>query len=76
MEKDKLMISVPEAAAALSVSPASVWRRIADGSFGPALVRLGGAVRIRSDELIAWTQAGCPARAQWSWPANRKGHLT
>ncbi|MGO8702192.1 MAG: helix-turn-helix transcriptional regulator [Candidatus Brocadiia bacterium] len=66
-EKDKLLISLPEAAAALGVSPASVWRRIADGTFGPSVVRLGGAVRVRAAELEDWTHAGCPSRSRWTW---------
>ena len=31
----------------------------------PRPVRVGGAVRWRRDEILAWIAAGCPHRSEW-----------
>ena len=49
------MLKVSEAAEQASISRRSLDRQIKQGT-GPAVIRLGGAVRVRSDELQAWLE--------------------
>ena len=49
------MLKVSEAAEQASISKRSLDRQIKQGT-GPAVTRLGGAVRVRSDELQAWLE--------------------
>ncbi|MDY7107860.1 MAG: helix-turn-helix domain-containing protein [Planctomycetota bacterium] len=42
------------------------WRRWHAAGLVPAPVRVGGAVLWRVSELVAWTQAGAPSRAEWA----------
>ncbi len=48
---EKLLFSIPDAAEALSMSPATVRRRISDGTLKS--MRIGSLVRIPRDELTA-----------------------
>jgi predicted DNA-binding transcriptional regulator AlpA len=54
----------------LGRSERSVWRDDKAGRI-PAPVTIGGSKRWRLDELLAWIDAGCPARATWESLARR-----
>ncbi|MHB8863461.1 MAG: helix-turn-helix transcriptional regulator [Pirellulaceae bacterium] len=54
-----LLISAPELAKILGISARSVWRLLSAGKL-PAPVRLGGAVRWRRSDVLAWIEQGCP----------------
>lgn len=47
-----VLLDIRRAASVLSISPATVWRRVADGSLPPP-IKLGGATRWRADEIAA-----------------------
>ena len=54
-----LLIPVRTVAKILGISPRSVWRLLSAGKIVPP-VRIGGAVRWKSDELKTWVAEGCP----------------
>lgn len=56
------MLKVSEAAEQATISKRSLDRQIKQGT-GPAVTRLGGAVRVRFDELQAWLER-CTASRQ------------
>lgn len=43
----------------------SAWYKYHSAGKIPAPVRIGGALRWRRDELLAWINAGCPSRTKW-----------
>lgn len=55
-----------EVARRLGVSRRQVWKLLAGGQL-PEPVRVGGSVRWREADIVAWIQAGCPAG--WKAPA-------
>ncbi len=57
-------MSAGDAAKLLDISPRHLAKLYASGRL-PAPVRLGRAVRWRSDELRDWLAAGCPPRDRW-----------
>ncbi len=59
-----LLIDVREAAELLGIGTRTVWRLHSGGRI-PAPIRLGGAVRWRRAELLAFVEAGCPTREKW-----------
>ncbi len=59
-----LAIRAKELAALLGVSLRQVWRLSSSGKL-PKPVRLGGSVRWRRNEIIAFLEAGCPDRQSW-----------
>lgn len=61
---DKLLVTISESARRQSISVRHHWTLIASGRFGPELISLGRAVRVRSDELTAWIEAGAPPRRE------------
>ena len=65
--ESRLLLSVPEVAELIGSSVAHVWRLIASGRFGPAILKLGRLSRVRRDEFSAWIEAGCPPRSRWTW---------
>lgn len=54
-----VLVGVDELAELLSVSERSVWRMRSRGQL-PASIRLGGSIRWRRAEILAWIGAGCP----------------
>lgn len=56
---EPLLIPVRTVAKILGISTRSVWRLHSSGKILPP-VRIGGAVRWRSDELKRWVAEGCP----------------
>lgn len=63
-DSPETLITAQQLAKRLSISVRSVWRRDAAGEL-PAPVRIGGAVRWRSEEVNQWIKAGCPSREVW-----------
>ena len=63
-ESERLALSVADVAELLDVSQRHVWKLNARGGL-PAPVRLGRSVRWNRAELVAWLNAGCPARVEW-----------
>ncbi len=59
-----LAISAKELARLLGVSLRQVWRLNSAGKL-PKPLRLGGSVRWRRDEIVAFVEAGCPDRQTW-----------
>ena len=58
-------------AAALCGIGRSTWRRLYATGKTPAAVHLGGAVRWRRQELMAWgTGPGCPPLSCWTWKSS------
>ena len=68
---ERALLSVPDVAAAIGCNPATVWRFISSGRFGPAVIHIGRLARVRPAEFDAWIEAGCPARGRWEWKGNR-----
>lgn len=64
MTPKPLAIDARNAAALFGLS-VRTWRRLDAAGGCPRPLRLGGAVRWSPDELAAWRDAGCPARAEW-----------
>lgn len=50
-----------------SVSERQVDKLVAEGLFPPYVI-VGKSRRWRSAEIIAWSDAGCPAMSDWQWP--------
>jgi len=63
-ESKPLAISARELARLLDVSLRQVWRLNSTGKL-PKPVRLGGSVKWRRDEIVAFVEAGCPDRQTW-----------
>ena len=61
---EKLLLRPDEVADMLGVSRSQLYKLHSSGRF-PLPVRLGRSTRWRKRELIEWTDAGCPSRAQW-----------
>lgn len=59
-----LAIQAREVGRLLGVSLRQIWRLNSTGKL-PKPVRLGGSVRWRRDEIIAFLEAGCPDREAW-----------
>lgn len=59
-----LAVSARELSAMLGVSLRQIWRLNSTGKL-PKPVRLGGSVKWRRDEIIAWLSENCPARSEW-----------
>ncbi len=63
-ESKPLAIQAREVGRLLGVSLRQVWRLNSTGKL-PKPVRLGGSVRWRRDEIIAWLGQNCPDRQTW-----------
>lgn len=53
------LLSADESATVSGMGRRTWWRYVSSGR-APQPVRVGGLVRWRKSELIAWIQAGCP----------------
>jgi len=58
-EESAMLVSAEKLAELLDISTRTLWRLRAAGKL-PAPVRLGGSVRWRIDEVLAWIEKGCP----------------
>jgi predicted DNA-binding transcriptional regulator AlpA len=67
-----LAVSAKDLAKMLAVSIRQVWRLNSAGKL-PRPVRLGGSVRWRRDEIVAFVAAGCPDRKVWEAVNSRGG---
>lgn len=61
------LLSASDAARMSGVGKRSWWRYVTTGK-APLPVRIGGAVRWRRAELVAWIAAGCPANRSGGEP--------
>ncbi len=59
-----LAVSARELAGMLGISLRQVWRLNSTGKL-PKPIRLGGSVKWRRDEIVAWLGQNCPDRAEW-----------
>jgi len=60
-----LLLDAKQAAALISVSPAT-WHRMVSSGKVPAPVKLSaGCVRWRGADLESWIAEGCPVRKTW-----------
>lgn len=59
-----LVVSAKVLAKLLGVSIRQVWRLNSAGKL-PKPIRLGGSVRWRRDEILAFIEAGAPDRETW-----------
>jgi excisionase family DNA binding protein len=58
------LITPQELARLLAVSVRTLWRLRSTRRL-PVEIRLGGSVRWRRTEILAWIAAGCPDREAW-----------
>ena len=63
-KRENLLLDAGESAAFVVVSK-SMWYTLNSEEKTPSPVRLNSRVRWRREELIAWTDAGCPNRSEW-----------
>jgi excisionase family DNA binding protein len=61
-----LLLTTKEAAKLMRVSDRTLWGWSNDGKM-PKPLRIGQSVRYSYEELRAWTNAGCPMRAEWKY---------
>lgn len=59
-----LLVDAKEAARMCSVGK-STWLRYTSSGKTPKPITLGGRTLWRLQELLAWIDAGCPARTKW-----------
>lgn len=65
-DPEPLLLSAERVAELLGIKKRTLWTFAAAGKL-PEPVRLSAkCVRWRSDELAAWTAAGCPDRVTWA----------
>ncbi len=63
---DKILLTVDEAAQALSVSRSTLLRINRQGKLGPRLVRIGSRkLVVARRELEEWAASGCVSRVEW-----------
>ncbi|MCL2120160.1 MAG: hypothetical protein FWH27_17230 [Planctomycetaceae bacterium] len=71
----KLLYSCSDAASACGVS-SRTWRSWHVLGFIPLPIQIGKSLFWRTDELVQWTEAGCPPREDWTYSpfkmANKK----
>ena len=63
-QNESQLINVRTVAEMLGISLRQVWRLNATGRL-PKPIRLGGSVKWRRSEILAWLGQNCPARAEW-----------
>ena len=61
---DAALICAESLARMLDVSVRTLWRLRNSGKL-PLPIKLGGSVRWRTSEILAWVAAGCPALKEW-----------
>jgi len=64
--RNQLLYDCMEAASACSVS-SKTWRTWHVLGFIPLPVQVGKSLFWRKDELVKWTEAGCPRREEWTY---------
>lgn len=60
------LLTTAEAAALLNVGERTLWRWSRSGQ-APRPVKIGGVVRYRRGEYMAWIADGCPDCRQWTY---------
>ena len=61
---DAALICAESLARMLDVSVRTLWRLRNSGKL-PLPIKLGGSVRWRTSEILAWVAAGCPGLKEW-----------
>lgn len=61
---DPKLLTVSALAGCLAVSVRQA-HRMNKAALIPAPLRIGGCVRWREDEIVAWLQSGAPVRSEW-----------
>jgi predicted DNA-binding transcriptional regulator AlpA len=56
---ETILLTLRQAAGLLGLGERTLWRHSRSG-LAPGPVKIGGAVRYRRAELVAWIEAGCP----------------
>jgi predicted DNA-binding transcriptional regulator AlpA len=64
-QMEEKLWTAKQVAAFLKVSTRQVHRLTVDALM-PACIRLGGNIRWRKEEIIAWLDAGAPNRERWN----------
>ena len=62
---EQLLISAPEVAKILGISTRSVWRLRSAGKIVPP-IEIGGLVRWKKADILAWIDQDCPDHASIS----------
>lgn len=60
----QVLLTASQAAAMCGVGRSTWWKLHSAGKV-PAPIKLGGATRWRSHELLEWIEVGCPSRDRW-----------
>ncbi len=68
-----LLLNIKAMGAALSLSPAGLYRMSSAGELGPMPIKFGRRRLWRYEELAAWVRAGCPRRELWVKMAQEQG---
>ncbi len=71
IQTERILIDAKEAAALCGLGISTWYNLVASGKV-PDSVRLGRSVKWRREELLAWIDAGCPARTAWKTLSGRK----
>ncbi len=66
-----LLLSTKKTAELLGVTVRTIYNWDELGHL-PQPVRIGGSLCWRSEELVAWIEAGCPKRDDWRFQPKRK----
>lgn len=74
MTMEETVLLTAEQSWALCNLGKSAWYKNKSSGKIPAPVKIGGALRWRRDELLAWIAADCPPRVKWD--AMRKSLAT
>jgi len=73
---EERLVTMTDVAERLRISRRAVWAMLSSKRFGPEVIRLGRAVRVRAAELSDWVRDGCPTRADWlQRKAAKKGEV-
>jgi predicted DNA-binding transcriptional regulator AlpA len=60
-----LMLKSSAFARLLSIGESTLAALRTEGKIGPTPIKVGGSVRFKSAEVIAWITAGCPDAVTW-----------
>lgn len=62
--RERILINAHEVAALLGIGR-TTWLSLHSAGKTPSEIRLGRSVKWRREELLKWTEAGCPIREKW-----------
>jgi len=73
MTNNPLLLTVSETCCALNIGRTKFYTLRQSGAFAPTVLRLGGKLLVRADELAAWVAAGLPPAREWVWTPQSEG---